>query len=93
MRDISLRVLPIARDVVVEMLNSLRITPVLRGLRGKAGIDFDAVVNAAHSVAHAVLENEAIAEMEINPLFVYTDRAVAADARAYIRLAREAAGS
>jgi hypothetical protein len=39
------------------------------------------------------LENEAIAEMEIKPLFVYTDRAVAADARAYIRLAREAAGS
>jgi acetyltransferase len=93
MRDISLRVLPIARDVVVEMLNSLRIAPVLRGLRGKAGIDFDAVVNAALSVAHAVLENEAIAEMEINPLFTYTDRAVAADARAYIRLAREAVGS
>jgi acetyl-CoA synthetase (ADP-forming) len=67
------------------MLNALRISPVLRGLRGKAGIDFDAVAETALAVAAAVLENDAIAEIEINPLFAYTDRAVAADARAYAR--------
>jgi acyl-CoA synthetase (NDP forming) len=81
----SLRVLPVARDVIDEMLNSLRISPVLRGLRGNAGIDFDAVAETALAVAAAVLENDAIAEIEINPLFAYTDRAVAADARAYAR--------
>lgn len=86
MHDVSLRVLPIARDVVFEMLTGLRIAPVLRGLRGKAGIDFEAVADAALAVAHAVLENEAIAEIEINPLFAYADRCVAADARAYLRL-------
>jgi acetyltransferase len=82
--DVSLRVLPIARDVVIEMLNALRIAPMLHGLRGKAGIDFESVVDAALAVAQAVLENEAIAEIEINPLFAYADNAVAADARAFL---------
>ncbi|MGH7500444.1 MAG: acetate--CoA ligase family protein [Longimicrobiales bacterium] len=86
MRDVSLRVLPIAPSVVVEMLNELRVAPVLRGLRGRDGVDFDSIIDAALAVSQAILENDTITEIEINPLFAYADHAVALDARAYVAM-------
>jgi acetyltransferase len=97
-RDVALRILPITPAVVHEMLDGLRIAPVLHGLRGRPGVAIDSVVDAAIAVAQAALENDAIVEIEINPLFAYADRAVAIDARAYLRaggpaVAAGAAGS
>lgn len=86
LRDVALRILPVNADEIVEMLDQLRIAPVLRGLRGRPGVAVDAVVRAALALADTLLAHDEILEIEMNPLFAYADRCVALDARAYVAL-------
>jgi acetyltransferase len=83
-RDVGHVLLPATDDEIREMILSLRIAPILEGLRGKPGAEMACVIRAAAQVGQALLAHEAIGEIEINPLFVYPDRCVALDARAYL---------
>jgi acetyltransferase len=84
LRDVTLRVLPVTPDEIREMIGELRIAPVLAGLRGEAGADIDAIVQATQALVQAALAHEELSEIEVNPLFAFADRCVALDARAYI---------
>ncbi len=81
MGDSTSRLLPVNEDDVIEALTELRIAPVLKGYRGKAGVDMAAITGAVLAVQAYVTEHAAqLEEVEINPLICTSDRAVAADA-------------
>ncbi|HSG09693.1 MAG TPA: acetate--CoA ligase family protein [Longimicrobiales bacterium] len=84
LRDVSHRVLPVDADEVRRMLQELRTFGLLAGARGRASADLDAVVRAAEAVARCILEHDVVMEVEVNPLFVYSDGAQAVDARIFI---------
>lgn len=84
LRDVSHRVLPVDGDEVRRMLEELRMFGLLAGARGRAPADLVAVVRAAHAVARCILEHGAVAEVEVNPLFVYATGAQAVDARIFL---------
>jgi acetate---CoA ligase (ADP-forming) len=84
LRDVATRVLPIADDDVDDMLDALRIAPVLRGHRGAPAIDRAAVVRAVHAVADCALACPRVAEIEVNPLFVGADGVLAIDVRVFL---------
>jgi len=87
LRDSRSLLLPVTEADVLEALGGLRIGPVLRGYRGKAGADMAAIARAVLAVqAYVVSRADALEEVEINPLIVTPQRAVAADA--LIRTAR-----
>ncbi|MEO1066578.1 MAG: acetate--CoA ligase family protein [Pseudomonadota bacterium] len=72
---------PASRDAVREALASLKVFPLLDGYRGKAGADFTKVLDAIDAIQSYVTENVgSVAEVEVNPLIVTADDAVAADA-------------
>jgi acetyltransferase len=81
LNDVAHRVLPIEPDDVVAMLSELRIRPVLAGVRGAPAADLGAIAAVARAVAECILAVPDMAEIEINPLFAYADRAEAIDAR------------
>ncbi|HUF50430.1 MAG TPA: acetate--CoA ligase family protein [Longimicrobiales bacterium] len=83
-RDVATRVLPVGEREVDDMLASLRIAPILAGHRGAAGADLAAIREAVLGIARCALALPEIAEIEVNPLFVYADRAVALDVRVFI---------
>ena len=87
LRDVAFRLLPVTREEVREMLDELRIAPQLQGMRGRPPADIGGILDCALSLAAALDAAPAITEMEINPLFVYADRCVAIDARAFLRRA------
>ena len=60
-------------------LESLRIFPLLTGFRGKPACDINALVALTQSVILLALSNN-LAEIEINPVLVTPNAAVAADA-------------
>ena len=82
--DVTHRVLPVAEDELREMLAELRTHGLLTGARGRSGADLDAVVAQASAVARCILEVPEIAEVEVNPLFVYAHGAEAVDARIFL---------
>jgi hypothetical protein len=84
LRDVAHSLLPATDDEIREMVRSLRIAPILEGLRGKPGADMAGIIRAASALGQALLAHEAMSEIEINPLFVYPDCCVAVDARAYL---------
>ncbi|GMV06394.1 MAG: acetyltransferase [Gemmatimonadota bacterium] len=84
LRDVAHRVLPVEDREVRAMLEELRTWGLLAGARGRPAADLDAVVAAAGAVARCILENEAVAEVEVNPLFVYASGAQAVDARIFL---------
>ncbi|MEM8698215.1 MAG: acetate--CoA ligase family protein, partial [Pseudomonadota bacterium] len=89
LRDSQTLMIPAPAAEVRAALLSLGTAPLLTGFRGRPKADLTAVVAAVMAVqAYAVTEADRLWELEINPLIVTQDRAVAADA--LIRLALEA---
>jgi acyl-CoA synthetase (NDP forming) len=84
--DTGTLMIPAGEDEVRAALLDLRTAPLLTGFRGRPRADLDAVVRAAMTVqAFAAAEAEGLMELDINPLIVTADDAVAADA--LVRLA------
>ena len=73
--------LPADADDIRDMLARLRIAPLLHGYRGAAPARIETIVSAVLAVQdYVVAHRETLEEVEINPLIVTPDRAVAVDA-------------
>lgn len=81
LRDVTHRVLPIRPRDVGMMIGELRAGPLLTGSRGRPPVSVTGIIRAARAVAGCVTAWSDVAEVEINPLLAYRDRAVPADAR------------
>ena len=79
LKDSQLLLMPFSQDDVHQALQSLAIKPLLDGYRGKPACDQQAIVDAIRSVANYVQQNP-VAEMDINPLLSKADGCVAVDA-------------
>lgn len=81
LRDVAHRVLPVDEDEVVAAIGDLKVSALLAGERGGRPARPGPIVAAASAVAECVMRWPDVAEVEVNPLFVYEDRAVPVDAR------------
>jgi acetyl coenzyme A synthetase (ADP forming)-like protein len=81
LKDVSFAVCPVSDVRAREMIRSIRGYPILRGLRGREGVDEDALVDAIQRVSQMALDHPEIAELEFNPLLAFPDGVVAVDLR------------
>jgi acetyltransferase len=63
------------------MIEQTRIATALRGVRGRAPVDMEALEQLLVRFSLLVVEQRAIAELDINPLLASSDRLLALDAR------------
>jgi hypothetical protein len=82
--DVAIRLLPVTEHDVLSALAELRIAPLLAGHRGRPAVNRDAVIGLALGLAACAAAHPEILEIEANPVFVYEDRAVAVDVRAFV---------
>ena len=86
MGDATSLLLPVTAEEVEAALGRLRIAPVLAGYRGSSGADFSAIAAAVLAVQDYVTAHAGdVLEVEVNPLIVTEERAVAADALIRVR--------
>ncbi len=64
-----------------DAIKKLKVYRILAGIRGQERGNIDALVQALVSLAKIAQENPEISELDINPLFVNGDEAIAADVR------------
>ena len=82
LRDVAHRVLPIRPRDVEMMIGELRVrTQLVNKGRDRPPVSLAGIILAAGAVARCLMTSPDIAEVEVNPLFAYHDRAVPADAR------------
>ncbi len=89
MKDTALAIAPIGGREAAAMIARLRGVQILRGVRGQAGVDIDAIVSILETVSGIAAAHPEIAEMDLNPVVAYEDGLAILDAR--IVLAAESA--
>lgn len=88
--DAAIRVAPITRQDAEEMIEEPRSSRLLAGIRGEAPADKEAIVDCLLRLSKLVTDFPQIREVDINPLLVFENGAVAVDARI---LTEKSAGS
>lgn len=68
--DVALRLLPVDRADVEEMIEETRLSQLLAGVRGQAPADHDALVDTVLAVAELTATLPAGAELDLNPVTV-----------------------
>ena len=83
MKDVTFHIAPITKEESLQMLRSTKSFALLRGVRGQASVDLDAIAEALQRISQLVTDFPQIAEMDINPFIVGTvgGESIAADAR------------
>lgn len=80
LKDVNFRVIPIERKDAVEMIESLKTKKLLEGIRNQEAADKEKIVDILMKISDFVERNPSLRELDINPLFVNENRAIAADA-------------
>ena len=81
LKDTAARLAPLSHADALSMLDELRMAPLLRGVRGQAPVDRDAIADTMCRFAQLAVDVPALREMELNPLVAGRANAVAVDAR------------
>ena len=81
LKDVAFRVAPLSKGDAYEMVKEIKGYPVLEGIRGEEPSDVDAIVDIIMKVSSLVSANDAIDELDLNPVFVFEDGASVVDAR------------
>ena len=79
--DVAFRLAPTSREDAVGMLDDIAGSEVLRGVRGAAGVNRDALGGVIESVSRLVHDFPEINEMDLNPVFASSTGATAVDVR------------
>jgi acetyltransferase len=79
--DVTFRVAPLSRADAQGMVEEIRGNNLLKGARGEPPLDREAVAKVLTSISRMITENPTIDEIDVNPLLVLENGAVALDAR------------
>ncbi|MBC7357080.1 MAG: acetate--CoA ligase family protein [Desulfacinum sp.] len=80
-RDVAMRLLPITREDAFAMMEEIQAAPLLDGYRGAPPVDKEALADAILKLARLAETHEDILEIDLNPVFAYSEGLVVADAR------------
>jgi acetyltransferase len=80
-RDVSREIVPIDRERAEVMVKSLKMYPLLKGVRGEKGIDMESLLDTLERLSFLATEVPDLKELDINPLMAGHKGVVAADAR------------
>jgi acyl-CoA synthetase (NDP forming) len=81
LKDVSFRIVPLAKRDAAEMVREIKGYPLLEGYRGQEAVDVAYLEELLIKVSNFVEQNPELKELDLNPVFAYSDGAVAVDAR------------
>ena len=87
LKDVAVRICPIASDEAQRMLRSLATFPLLTGFRGSPEVDLEAVHDVLLRVSAMVETHHEIAELDLNPVLAGPEGALAVDFRVRVKSA------
>ncbi|MFG2975478.1 acetate--CoA ligase family protein [Streptomyces sp. NPDC048331] len=85
LRDVAFALAPVPARRAEALLRGLRSAALLDGVRGRPAVDVAAAAAVVERITTVAAAHPEIAELEVNPLLVRPDGALALDARAVLR--------
>ena len=68
LKDVARALVPVNREMAVHLLNSLKISPILKGVRGQTGVDLDGLAAALVNLSRLAVDYPEIRELDLNPV-------------------------
>ncbi len=84
-KDVSIRVAPVDRAMAMDMIDDVKGYAILKGARGKKGVDLEALADIIVNTSKLMMEQDRVMELDMNPVMAYESGAMAVDARALVR--------
>jgi acyl-CoA synthetase (NDP forming) len=81
LKDVSFRIIPLEKRDAREMIKEIKGYPVLTGYRGQAPVDVANLENMILKVSEFIENHPEVEQLDLNPVFAYSDGAIAVDAR------------
>ncbi len=89
LKDVSFRIVPLTRRDAGEMIREIKGYPLLEGYRGQEPVDVSNLEELLLKVSDFVEQNPEVKELDLNPMFAYSDGAVAVDARVVLEESKQ----
>jgi acyl-CoA synthetase (NDP forming) len=84
LKDVAFRIVPLEPRDARQMVREIKGFPVLAGIRGQPPADVAALEGLILKLSEFVEAHPEIEELDLNPVFAYTDGVIAVDARLVI---------
>lgn len=81
LKDVAFRIVPLTPRDARQMIRDIKGFPVLEGFRGQEPADLEALEKILLGVSQFAEAHPEVRELDLNPVFAYSDGAVAVDAR------------
>jgi len=81
LKDVSFRIVPLTPRDAREMIKEIKGYPLLEGYRGQEAVDVANLEKLILKVSEFAEKYPEVDELDLNPIFAYSDGAVAVDAR------------
>jgi acetyltransferase len=81
LKDVVFNLTPVSTAEAREMLAAIKGALLLKGVRGRKGVDRNRLQELILRLSQLVSELKAIKEMDLNPVMAFEDGAVVVDAR------------
>lgn len=81
LHDVAFRIVPLIREDVQDMIKEIKGYRLLEGYRGREGVSISALGSIILQVSDFVDRTPEVRELDLNPIFAYTEGAIAVDAR------------
>jgi len=89
LKDVSFRIVPLTKRDAAEMVREIKGYPLLQGYRGQEPVDISNLEEMLLKVSNFVEQHPEVKELDLNPIFAYSDGAVAVDARVILEEASQ----
>lgn len=84
LKDVEFRLAPLDAAEARRQIEETRISAILKGVRGQAPCDIDALCSLIVNTGKLICDFDIIREIDFNPVFSYQDGCVSVDARIVI---------
>ena len=91
-RDVALRVAPLDRAEAQAMIREIKSFPLLEGIRGQKPRDLDTLADVLVRFSQLPFRYPEIGEVDLNPVFLFSDGLVVGDVRVIKRVSESARG-
>ncbi len=87
LKDVSFRIAPLTRQDARAMIREIKGYPLLEGYRGQEPVAVSNLEELLVKVSDFAEQHPEVKELDLNPIFAYSDGAVAVDARIILEAA------
>ncbi|MCB1894997.1 MAG: acetate--CoA ligase family protein [Zoogloeaceae bacterium] len=84
LKDVTFRAIPLSRYDARSMVEQIKASKVLKGVRGEAAVDKEALVDLLLKISSIVEAYPELAELDLNPVILYSDGYAVVDARVIV---------